>query len=157
MTKVKHKQTEHHRISNHLNSKNEKVTHACDYISVVHLRVTVWRQSDKNFSSTRPVHTVLIMAALCSRCGHYIFVLWFLLLSSIFFPLPNLSRHRLDVYHTSTHGVALYNIFIHTKCRTLRTVIRGKKHTQITHTKKQTVTDSKNIEKNQHLQKANYK
>ena len=26
----------------------------------------------------------LIMAALCSRCGHYIFALWFLLLS--FFP-----------------------------------------------------------------------
>jgi len=25
------------------------------------------------------------MAALRSRCGHYIFVLWFLLLSSIFF------------------------------------------------------------------------
>jgi len=27
----------------------------------------------------------LIMAALCSRCGHYIFILWFLLLS-FFFP-----------------------------------------------------------------------
>jgi len=32
----------------------------------------------------------------------------FLLLSySIFFSSPNLSRRRLDVYHTSTHGVAL--------------------------------------------------
>jgi len=41
----------------------------------------------------------IIMAALCN----YIFILWFLL----FFPLPNLSGRRLDVYHTSTHGVAL--------------------------------------------------
>ena len=35
----------------------------------------------------------------------YIFILWFLLFS--FFSLPNLSGQRLDVYHTSTHGVAL--------------------------------------------------
>jgi len=53
------------------------------------------------------------MAALCNR-EHYIFALWFLsifYLSSIFlFSLPNLSGHRLDVYHTSTHGVALVRI-----------------------------------------------
>jgi len=49
------------------------------------------------------------MAALHSRCGHYIFALWFL--SSIFiFSSPNLSGHILDVYHTSTHGVALVRI-----------------------------------------------
>ena len=35
----------------------------------------------------------------------YIFMLWFVLLS--FFSSPNLSGRRLDVYHTSTHGVAL--------------------------------------------------
>ena len=52
---------------------------------------------------------IIIMAALHSRCGHYIFVLWFLL-SFFFFSLPNLSRCRLDVYHTSTHGVALVRI-----------------------------------------------
>ena len=60
----------------------------------------------------------LIMAALCNRAVHYIFALWFLLsiylsiyLSSIyFFSSPNLSRRRLDVYHTSTHGVALVRI-----------------------------------------------
>jgi len=45
------------------------------------------------------------MAALRSRCGHYIFALWFL--PSIFFSSPNLSRRRLDVCHASTHGVAL--------------------------------------------------
>jgi len=46
------------------------------------------------------------MAAQCNRAGHYIFALWFLL-SSFFFSSPNLSGQRLDVYHTSTHGVAL--------------------------------------------------
>jgi len=48
------------------------------------------------------------MAALWNRAGHYIFALWFLLLlllSSFFFSSPYLSRRRLDVYHTSTHGV----------------------------------------------------
>jgi len=29
---------------------------------------------------------------------------------SLSFSLPNLSGHRLDVYHTSTHGVALVQI-----------------------------------------------
>jgi len=47
------------------------------------------------------VHFIkVIMVALRSRCGHYIFVLWFLLL----FSSPNLSSRRLDVYHTSIHG-----------------------------------------------------
>jgi len=52
------------------------------------------------------------MAALCNRAGHYIFALWFLLLLSFFFffSSPNLSRRRLDVWHTSTHGVALMRI-----------------------------------------------
>jgi len=37
----------------------------------------------------------------------YIFMLWF---CSFFFSSPNLSRHRLDVCHTSTHGVAIVRI-----------------------------------------------
>jgi len=37
------------------------------------------------------------------------FALWFLLLC-LFFSSPNLSRSRLDVFHTSTHGVALVRI-----------------------------------------------
>ena len=49
------------------------------------------------------------MVALCNRAGHYIFALGFLL-SSFFFSSPNISRRRLDVYHTSTHGVALVRI-----------------------------------------------
>jgi len=51
------------------------------------------------------VYTFLIMVALCNRADHYIFVLWFL--SFFFFSSPNLSRGRLDVCHSSTHGVAL--------------------------------------------------
>ena len=42
-------------------------------------------------------------AIIFSCCGFYL-----LLLS--FFPSPNLSGRRLDVYHTSTHGVALVQI-----------------------------------------------
>ena len=49
------------------------------------------------------------MVALCNRADHYIkacdFYLSFFFLSS-----PNLSGRRLDVYHTSTHGVALVRI-----------------------------------------------
>ena len=65
----------------------------------------------------------LFMAAMRSRCGHYIFALWFLVLLVLvlflflllsfflsFFTSPNLSRRTLDVYHTSTHGVALVRI-----------------------------------------------
>ena len=46
------------------------------------------------------------MAALWNRAGHYIFVLCFLL-SFYLFSSTILSLRRLDVYHTSTHGVAL--------------------------------------------------
>jgi len=48
----------------------------------------------------------IFMATLWNKAGHYIFMLWFL----SFFSLPNLSGQRLDVYHTSTHGVALVQI-----------------------------------------------
>jgi len=49
------------------------------------------------------------MVALWNRADHYIFILWFLsiYLSSFF---PRLSSHILDVYYTSTHGVALVRI-----------------------------------------------
>jgi len=52
------------------------------------------------------------MAAVWNRAGHYIFALWFLLLSILYlFSSANLSgRHKLDVYHTSTCGVALVRI-----------------------------------------------
>ena len=53
---------------------------------------------------------LLVTAALRSRYGHYIFALWFLLLLSFFSSSPNLSGRRVDVYHTSTHRVALARI-----------------------------------------------
>ena len=50
------------------------------------------------------------MAALWNRTRHCIFALWFLSSSSSF-STPNLSLRRLDVYHTSSHGVALVRIY----------------------------------------------
>jgi len=52
----------------------------------------------------------LIMAALRSRCGHYIFVLFLSFFLCLLFSSPNLSGRRVDVCHTSTHGVALVRI-----------------------------------------------
>jgi len=59
-------------------------------------------------------HLIVVITALHSRCGHYIFLLGFLSFFFLFFfslpsffSSPNLSGHRFDVYHTSTHGVAL--------------------------------------------------
>jgi len=75
------------------------ISSSVELVSIGH-RV-MYTVSDKN---TR----IVFMAALRSRCGHYIFALWFLL--SFFFSLHNLSHRRLDVYHTSTHGVALVQI-----------------------------------------------
>ena len=63
-----------------------------------------------------------IMAALWNRAGHHIFVLWFLSFFLLLmvalckekqawcFSSPNLSGQRLDVYHTSTHGMVLVRI-----------------------------------------------
>jgi len=50
------------------------------------------------------------MVALWKRADHYVVVLWFLLSFFFLFSSPNLSGRRLDVYHTSTHGVALVRI-----------------------------------------------
>ena len=52
------------------------------------------------------------MVALWNWTDHYIFMLWFVLLLLLlsFFSSPNLSRRRLDVCHTSTHGVDLVRI-----------------------------------------------
>jgi len=71
------------------------------------------------------LNSSLIMVALCNRADHYILPCDFYLLSSslwppyifsscgffFFFSKPNLSGRRLDVYHTSTHGVALVQIY----------------------------------------------
>jgi len=54
------------------------------------------------------INCSFFMTALCNRAGHIYFhpvVSYF-----FFFSSPNLSGRRLDVYHTSTHGVALVQI-----------------------------------------------
>jgi len=66
-----------------------------------------YREGDSNTTEENSSIFSLFMASLRSRCRHYIFALWFLLL---LFSSANLSRRRLDVYHTSTHGVALVQI-----------------------------------------------
>ena len=53
-------------------------------------------------------YMMLFMAALRSRCRRSILPLW--LLPSSSFSSPVLSGRRVDVYHTSTHGVALVRI-----------------------------------------------
>jgi len=84
------------------------ITHAVDLVicvhyilSCIHLQAMIY---DIGF----------IMAALCNR-GAIIFLpcsffLLLLLSSSSFFSSRNLSGRRLDVCHTSTHGVALVRI-----------------------------------------------
>jgi len=52
---------------------------------------------------------VVMVALYAYRADHFIFILWFLFIYRsicLFLSSPNLSGHRLDVYHTSTHGVA---------------------------------------------------
>jgi len=55
----------------------------------------------------------LFVAALWNRAGHYIFALWFLsfFFLLLFYSSPNLCGRILDVYCTSTHGVALVRIY----------------------------------------------
>jgi len=69
--------------------------------------IIFWTAGNNEFG-TKWQQNCLFMVALCSRADHYIFALWFL--SSFFFSSHNLSGQRLDVYHTSTHGVALVRI-----------------------------------------------
>jgi len=49
------------------------------------------------------------MAALWNRASQYIFATWFLFFF-LFSSSNNLSGRRLDVDHTSTHGVALVRV-----------------------------------------------
>ena len=82
---------------------------------------------------------MLIMVALCNRADHYVFALWYLsfFLLSFFFSSPNLSGRRLDVYHISTHGVALCEFRMNVwnvrhvalwKCRTQKIAILAPSH-----------------------------
>jgi len=57
------------------------------------------------------IHSVIVLLWPSYVIGQtIIFSSCFFLLSSFFISSPNLSGRRLDVYHTSTHGVALVRI-----------------------------------------------
>jgi len=72
------------------------------------------RQSYSKPKVGRFLRHSVFMVTLWYRADHYIFILSSVLLSSSFFfflfSSPNLSRPRLDVCHTSTHGVTLVRI-----------------------------------------------
>ena len=67
----------------------------------------LWNRAGHRLFSSCGFFFLLLMASLRSRCGHYTFFLFLLLL---LLSSHNLSGRRLDVYHTSTHGVALVRI-----------------------------------------------
>ena len=71
-----------------------------------------FRSDDVGSLCEYPVSRCMVLyGCRMERADHYIFALWFLLSSFFFlFSSPNLSRRRLDVCHTSTHGVALVRI-----------------------------------------------
>jgi len=52
-------------------------------------------------------HSLYLFTIIFLPCGFFLSSIY---LSSFFYSSPNLSGHRLDVYHTSTHGVALVRI-----------------------------------------------
>ena len=76
--------------------------------AINHLQFIFIEAAPPFFPADDGASVVLFIVTLCNRADHYIFALWFLL--SFFFCSPNLSHHRLDVCHTSTHGVALVQI-----------------------------------------------
>ena len=69
------------------------------------------RQNKTDSIPVLQVSCLLFMAALRSKYFRPVLLLLLLLLL-LLFSSPNLSRFRLDVYHTSTHDVALVRIYI---------------------------------------------
>jgi len=74
------------------------------------IMVALWNRADHNIFALRFLLSSFFMAALCNR-GAIIFLPCDFYLSFFYlFSSPNLSGHRLDLYHNSTHGVALVRI-----------------------------------------------
>jgi len=75
--------------------------------------LTFWRRQRKQYTimllSDDNLWRHLFMVALCNRADHTYFHP-VVCSSFFFFSSPNLSGRRLDVCHTSTHGVALVRI-----------------------------------------------
>ena len=83
-------------------------TTQCDYSSTV---ITFFLMKNFNYLKTRSsvINTVLLWWPYVIEQTIIFLPCCFYLLSS-FFSSPNLSSQRMDVYHTSTHGVALVQI-----------------------------------------------
>jgi len=91
--------------------KLQLTNYCCTSLQLDHIATTTSSILRAVFQASLDLLVPLVMVAPCNRADHYIFALWFL--SSFFFFFffsPNLSSQRLDVYHTSTHGVALVRI-----------------------------------------------
>jgi len=75
------------------------VLYACYMFLLLYIALssetTIFSKSDGNL--------LFFMAALCNRAGH----IYFHGVVFSFFDSPTLSSRRLDVYNTSSHGVAL--------------------------------------------------
>jgi len=78
-------------------------TNNCHHDEDISIECALTTTAPPNGKYTRSVH--VIMTALWNRAAHYILPCGFF--RSFFFSSPNPSRRRLDVYHTSTHGVAV--------------------------------------------------
>ena len=98
-----------HRHRSHLSSRPQKEYWGQEYDFAPQYFRIYYRLALSGLGGRQPVIRVfIVMVALWNRADHYIFILWFLLLLSFFlFSSPNLSRRRLDVCHTCTHGVVL--------------------------------------------------
>jgi len=91
-----------------LGSSSSQYTHTINTHTYIHMHHNAIYSNLSLESESHPLLAWLFIAALWNRAGHYIFALWFI--SIFLFSSPNLSGYRLDVYHTSTHDVALLRI-----------------------------------------------
>jgi len=87
---------------------------SCMHMTENYLAVTTTLRNSAlttNFWLWQTRRNRIIMVALCNRADLIFLPCGFFLSIFFFFSSPNLSGHRLDVYHTSTHGVALVRIY----------------------------------------------
>ena len=103
----------HHRCNEHNQTASrtwQRWQWASSWVRAEHRQSTgLWNYRCEHSVVQRIFYCWFIMVTLCNWADHYIFILFLLLLLS-FFSWLNLSGRRLDVYHTSAHGVALVRI-----------------------------------------------
>ena len=107
------------RVDNGADEPNKRHQLSIINIKQIHGRIygifTMFDQTELHKCRPHILKNTIIMAALCNRgaiiflpCDFYLSI--FLSSIYLFFSSPNLSGHRLDVYHTLAHGVALVRI-----------------------------------------------